>query len=49
MDQGIIRNFKVIYRKLFLTALVADTISKKLPNVNDINVLNAVTWIFTAW
>ena len=28
---------------------MADAISGKLPNVNDINVWNAVKWIFTAW
>jgi hypothetical protein len=51
LDQGIIKNFKALCRKLLLTCVVAN--SNNFQSITEfsksINVLHAVLWIADAW
>lgn len=51
LDQGIIKNFKLFYRKLLLKMVIskADLGEKASIIANSVNVLDAVKWIAEAW
>lgn len=51
LDLGIIKNFKIHYRKLFMRYVVTkiDTCSTAAEIVKSVNVLQAIRWIAAAW
>ena len=49
LDQGIISNFKALYRKLLVRQLIAKMEANSRFNPTDVTVLDAVYWISQAW
>ena len=51
LDHGIIKNFKVYYRKLLMTFILAkiDTCSSASEVLKSVSVLHAIRWVAEAW
>ena len=49
LDQGIIKKFKMNYRKYFLRFLITQVDNNSLDAIKEVNVLNAINWIKKSW
>ena len=50
MDAGIIRSFKLKYRKLLIRYVISKVDDKQASNIiNEINILKVIGWVKSAW